>query len=106
MPAVVKRNGTRSDFDVSKLRSSMDLALQKRPVSTDDVDSAVVRIQEKLLQSGQREVDSLYIGELVMGELLTLDQVAYVRFSSVYKSFEDISEFINAINEMQLPAKP
>lgn len=103
MPAVVKRNGTRSEFDLSKLRGSMNLALRKRPVSTTAVDTAVARIQETLLLSGEREVDSLYVGELVMAELLKLDQVAYVRFSSVYKSFEDIGEFINAIDEMKLP---
>lgn len=105
MPAVVKRNGTRSDFDAVKLRSSMDLALRKRPVSTEDIDAAVLRIQEKLLLSGLREVNSRYIGELVMAELLKLDQVAYVRFSSVYKSFEDIGEFINAIDEMKSPSE-
>jgi len=106
MPAVVKRNGTRSEFDVVKLRDSMNLALRKRPVSTGDVDAAVAGIQEKLLLSGLREVDSRYIGELVMAELLRLDQVAYVRFSSVYKSFEDIGEFINAIDEMKSPEAP
>lgn len=106
MPAVVKRNGTRSEFDAGKLRGSMNLALRKRPVSTHAVDAAVARIQEKLLLSGQREVDSRYIGELVMAELLKLDQVAYVRFSSVYKSFEDIGEFINAIDEMKSPPEP
>lgn len=105
MPAVVKRNGTRSEFDAAKLRGSMNLALRKRPVSTTDVDTAVTRIQETLLLSGQREVDSRYIGELVMEELLKLDQVAYVRFSSVYRSFEDIGEFVNAIDEMKSPSK-
>ena len=105
MPAVVKRNGTRSEFDATKLRSSMNLALRKRPVNTNDVDAAVTRIQENLLLSGQREVDSRHIGELVMDELLKLDQVAYVRFSSVYRSFEDIGEFINAIDEMKAPSK-
>lgn len=105
MPAVVKRNGTRTEFELSKLRGSMNLALRKRPVSTTAVDTAVARIQETLLLSGQREVDSRYVGELVMAELLKLDQVAYVRFSSVYKSFEDIGEFINAIDEMKLPSQ-
>lgn len=105
MPAVVKRNGTRTEFELSKLRGSMNLALRKRPVSTTAVDTAVARIQETLLLSGQREVDSRYVGELVMAELLKLDQVAYVRFSSVYKSFEDIGEFINAIDEMKLPTQ-
>lgn len=106
MPTVVKRNGTRIEFDTDKLRASMDLALRKRPVSTEAVDSAVARIQSELLHSGRREVDSLYIGELVMDELRRLDRVAYVRFASVYKSFEDIGEFIHAINEMQDGTKP
>lgn len=105
MPAVVKRNGTRSEFDPRKLRASMELALRKRPVNTNDLDASLIKIQEALLRSGQREVDSRYIGELVMNELLKLDQVAYIRFSSVYKSFEDIGEFINAIHEMQKPDK-
>jgi transcriptional repressor NrdR len=105
MPAVVKRNGTRVEFDVHKLRGSLNLALRKRPVSTDDVDAAVARIEENLLLSGLREVDSGYLGELVMNELKRLDQVAYVRFASVYKSFEDIGEFVKAIDEIQVPSK-
>jgi transcriptional repressor NrdR len=106
MPAVVKRNGTRVEFDVKKLRGSLNLALRKRPVSTEDVDAAVVRIQELLLVSGLREVGTGYLGELVMSELRKLDQVAYVRFASVYKSFEDIGEFVKAIDEIQVPRKP
>ena len=105
MPTVVKRNGTRSEFDIAKLRGSLNLALRKRPVSTSQVDAAVARIQESLLLSGQREVDSRYIGELVMAELRQLDQVAYVRCASVYKSFEDIGEFIHAIDEMKHPSR-
>src|SRR5690606_29616575 len=101
MPAVVKRNGTRVEFDVHKLRGSLSLALRKRPVSTEQVDAAVDRIEESLLVSGQREVESDRIGELVMAELKKLDQVAYVRFASVYKSFEDIGEFVKAIDEIQ-----
>lgn len=106
MPALVKRNGTRVEFDVNKLRGSLNLALRKRPVSTEDVDAAVARIEETLLTSGRREVDSGYVGELVMGELKKLDQVAYVRFASVYKSFEDIGEFVKAIDEIQVKHKP
>ncbi len=106
MPAVVKRNGTRVEFDVSKLRGSLNLALRKRPVSTEDVDAAVARVQELLLASGLREVGTGYLGELVMSELRKLDQVAYVRFASVYKSFEDIGEFVKAIDEIQVPLKP
>jgi transcriptional repressor NrdR len=105
MPAVVKRNGTRVEFDVHKLRGSLNLALRKRPVSTEDVDAAVARIEETLLLSGLREVGSGYLGELVMNELKRLDQVAYVRFASVYKSFEDLGEFVKAIDERQVPSK-
>lgn len=101
MPAIVKRNGTRSEFDIDKLRASLKLALRKRPVSTEDVDSAVARIEESLLTSGKREVPSGFLGELVMNELIKLDQVAYVRFASVYKSFEDINEFVKAIDEIK-----
>lgn len=106
MPALVKRNGTRVEFDVNKLRASLNLALRKRPVGTEDVDAAVARIEEALLVSGRREVESGYVGELVMAELKKLDQVAYVRFASVYKSFEDIGEFVKAIDEIQVQPKP
>src|SRR5690606_18140153 len=106
MPAVVKRNGTRVEFDANKLRGSLKLALRKRPVGTEDVDAAVARIEESLLVSGRREVESGYVGELVMAELKKLDQVAYVRFASVYKSFEDIGEFVKAIDEMQDKPRP
>ena len=105
MPAVVKRNGTRTEFDVNKLRGSLNLALRKRPVSTEAVDATVARIEEKLLVSGLREVGSGYLGELVMDELKKLDQVAYVRFASVYKRFEDIDQFIKTIDEIQVPGK-
>lgn len=105
MPALVKRNGTRVEYDRSKLRASLNLALRKRPVSTQDVDAAVARIEESLLVSGQREVDSRYVGGLVMDELKKLDQVAYVRFASVYKSFDDIREFVKAIDEINVPSK-
>lgn len=106
MPSIVKRNGSRSEYDPTKLRASLSLALRKRPVSTEDVDAAVARIEEQLLASGLREVPSEQIGELVMNELRKLDKVAYVRFASVYKSFEDIGEFVEAIREMQGPLLP
>lgn len=102
MPAVVKRNGTRADFDPVKLRASMALALRKRPVTATALDAAVARIQERLLTSGQREISSDAVGELVMGELRQLDQVAYVRFASVYRSFGDIHEFVRAIEEFRV----
>jgi len=103
MPSVVKRNGSRHDYEASKLRASLSLALRKRPVSTEDVDTVVMRIEDKLLTSGEREVSTEFLGELVMAELKKLDKVAYVRFASVYKSFEDIGEFVEAIREMQGP---
>ena len=106
MPSVVKRDGNRTEYDARKLRSSLTLALRKRPVSTEELDAAVTRIEETLLASGAREVPSEKIGELVMNELKRLDKVAYVRFASVYKSFEDIGEFVEAIREMQGPRPP
>lgn len=105
MPAVVKRNGTRVEYDPVKLRGSLNLALRKRPVGTEAVDAAVARIEEKLLTSGQREISSGRLGELVMEELKHLDHVAYVRFASVYKSFENIGEFVRAIDEIKVPPK-
>jgi transcriptional repressor NrdR len=92
-PAVVKKDGRRIEFERTKLRSSMNLALRKRPVSTEQVDKAIERIEEKLLNLGVREVPSSRIGELVMRELKKLDKVAYVRFASVYRSFEDVKDF-------------
>ena len=100
MPAVVKKNGSRSEYDVSKLRGSLSLALRKRPVPAEAVDAAVHKIEEKLLSLGQREVQSGQIGELVMRELKRLDKIAYIRFASVYKSFEDVAEFQDAIAEV------
>jgi transcriptional repressor NrdR len=100
MPVVVKRDGSRVEFDGEKLRGSMTLALRKRPVSTEQVDAAVERIQEKLLSSPAREVPSTRLGELVMRELKKLDKVGYVRFASVYRSFEDVDEFRQLIREI------
>jgi len=100
MPVIVKKNGSRSDFDAAKLRASLMLALRKRPVSAEAVDLAIQSIQEKLLSSGAREVQSGQVGELVMRELKRLDKIAYIRFASVYKSFEDVTEFQDAIAEV------
>ncbi|OGB26477.1 MAG: transcriptional regulator NrdR [Burkholderiales bacterium RIFCSPLOWO2_02_FULL_57_36] len=100
MPVIVKKNGSRAEFDSAKLRSSLMLALRKRPVSAEAVDGAIHRIEEKLLASGEREVVSGQIGELVMRELKRLDKIAYIRFASVYKSFEDVAEFQDAIAEV------
>lgn len=100
LPAVVKRDGSRVEFDPGKLRGSMALALRKRPVSTEQVDSAVERILDKVLTSSAREVPTTRLGELVMRELKRLDKVGYVRFASVYRSFEDIDEFRQLIRDI------
>jgi transcriptional repressor NrdR len=100
-PAIVKKDGRRIDYERTKLLASMNLALRKRPVSTDQIDSAIERIEEKLLNLGLREVASAKIGELVMRELKKLDKVAYVRFASVYRSFEDIDEFRTLVEEVR-----
>ena len=101
MPTVVKRSGSRMSFDEERLRASMNLALRKRSVPAQEVDAAVARIMEGLLVCGEREISTERIGDLVMEQLKSLDQVAYVRFASVYKSFNDIREFVEAINAMQ-----
>jgi transcriptional repressor NrdR len=100
-PAVVKKDGRRIDYENIKLRASLNLALRKRPVSTEQIDSAIERIEEKLLASPTREVQSSRIGELVMRELKRLDKVAYIRFASVYRSFEDIDDFRALVDEVR-----
>jgi transcriptional repressor NrdR len=99
-PSIVKKDGRRIEFERVKLLASMKLALRKRPVSTEQVDAAIERIEEKLLNLGLREVQSTRIGELVMRELKKLDKVAYVRFASVYRNFEDIDEFRTLVDEV------
>lgn len=100
MPVVVKKNGDRTDFDREKLRASMTLALRKRNVSVDLINASIARIEEKLFTSGVSEVSTARIGELVMRELKRLDKVAYVRFASVYRQFEDVDEFSRLIKEI------
>jgi transcriptional repressor NrdR len=100
-PAIVKKDGRRIEYAREKLLASMNLALRKRPVSTEQIDGAVERIEEKLLNLGVREVPSSRIGELVMRELRKLDKVAYVRFASVYRSFEDIDDFKTLVDEVR-----
>lgn len=100
-PTVVKKDGRRVEYDREKLLGSFKLALRKRPVSTVQIDSAIERIEEKLLNLGQREILSSRIGELVMRELKKLDKVAYVRYASVYRSFEDIDEFRALVDEVR-----
>ena len=100
-PSIVKKDGRRIEYKRSKILGSMNLALRKRPVSTEQIDSAIERIEEKLLSLGVREVASNRLGELVMRELRKLDKVAYVRFASVYRSFEDIDEFKTLVDEVR-----
>ncbi len=100
LPTVVKKDGSRVEFDAAKLEASMMLALRKRPVSTEQVDAALERIHDKLLAGGAREVTSSRLGELVMRELKRIDKVAYVRFASVYRSFEDVDAFSKLIRDI------
>ncbi|MBP9714154.1 MAG: transcriptional repressor NrdR [Sterolibacterium sp.] len=103
LPQVVKKNGSRSEYEREKIQASMMLALRKRPVTTESLDAAIDRIEEKLVSLGEREIASDRIGELVMRELKKLDKVAYIRFASVYRNFEDVEEFSDAIREVRKP---
>jgi transcriptional repressor NrdR len=107
MPQVVKSDQTREPFSEAKLRSGMRRALEKRPVGNDDIDAALARIGHKLRSLGEREVASRLVGELVMDELRHLDEVAYVRFASVYRSFQDVQAFNDEIARLKRkPGKP
>lgn len=101
MPLIIKRDGRRESFNIDNLRSGMLRALEKRPVSADDLEAAIIAITQDIRRKGEREIDSQLIGELVMKELFRLDHVAYVRFASVYKRFKDVSEFRQTIDEMK-----
>lgn len=101
LPSIIKRGGGRAEYDRNKLRASMMLALRKRPVPREAVDDAIGRIEEKLLSLAQREIKSDKLGELVMRELKRVDKVAYIRFASVYRSFEDVDEFAEVVKEVR-----
>jgi transcriptional repressor NrdR len=101
MPQIVKSDGRRAEFDVEKLRTGFQRALHKRAVPTELVDQAIERIVQKLLALGEKEVPSRRVGEMVMQELKRLDDVAYVRFASVYRSFQDVEDFREAIQEVE-----
>ena len=105
MPQVVKGDGSRADFDVQKIRVGFQRALHKRPVPTEFVDAAINRIVQQLLSRGEREVPARDVGEMVMQELYKLDKVAYIRFASVYRSFQDASDFHDALAEVESSAK-
>jgi len=101
MPRIVKRDGTRVAFDEAKLRSGMLKALEKRPVNSDAIEAALTRIKKALMEMGDRELSTQELGENIMKELKVLDHVAYVRFASVYRSFQDVSEFTDMIEDLQ-----
>ncbi|RKF18568.1 transcriptional regulator NrdR [Alginatibacterium sediminis] len=101
MPRVIKGNGTREPFNEDKLRAGMERALEKRPVGTDAIEQSINKITSQLRATGERELDASLIGNLVMEQLKALDKVAYVRFASVYRSFEDIREFGEEIAKLE-----
>ncbi|MDP5056484.1 transcriptional regulator NrdR [Marinomonas hwangdonensis] len=101
MPKLIKSDGSREVFDEDKLRNGILKAIEKRPVSIEAIETAITRIKEKMQATGERELPSRWTGEAVMEELQRLDQVAYVRFASVYRSFKDISEFREAIDRLE-----
>lgn len=101
MPRVVKSDGKREPFDDNKLRAGLMRALEKRPVSMEALEAAITRITHRLRATGEREIPAREIGELVMEELRQLDTVAYVRFASVYRSFQDISEFRKEVERLE-----
>lgn len=104
LPQVIKQDGSRTEFSSEKLRTGFMRALHKRPVPTQLVDEAINNITQHVLALGEREIPSRRVGELVMKELHRLDKVAYIRFASVYRSFEDIEDFQDAIKEVQSPS--
>ncbi len=101
LPYIVKSNGDREHYDEAKLARGLERALEKRPVDSLEIENISHRIKRSLLTSGEREIPSLMLGELVMNELREIDQVAYVRFASVYRSFQDVDAFSNEIKRLQ-----
>ncbi|AHE66578.1 transcriptional regulator NrdR [Legionella oakridgensis] len=101
MPVMIKRDGRREAFNVENLRAGMLRALEKRPVSVDDLENAIAAILQKIRRRGEREIESRQVGEWVMEQLYRLDHVAYVRFASVYKRFKDVSEFRQTIDQIK-----
>ena len=101
LPKIIKRDGARESFDEKKLRAGMQRALEKRPVKSEDIEAAVSRIKKKMTATGDREIQADELGEMVMKELSALDHVAFVRFASVYRSFQDVNEFTEMIEKMQ-----
>ena len=105
LPRMIKSNGTRQPFDEEKLKNGLLRALEKRPIDLDTIDASLGRIKHRLMTSGEREIDTREVGELVMNELRIIDDVAYVRFASVYRSFQDVDEFKEEIELMHKKGK-
>ena len=105
LPRMIKSNGTRQPFDEEKLKNGLLRAIEKRPIDLDTIDAALDRIKHSLMTSGEREIDTREVGELVMKELRIIDDVAYVRFASVYRSFQDVDEFKEEIELMHKKGK-
>jgi transcriptional repressor NrdR len=103
MPMIVKQNGNRAAYDREKIRTGFMRALHKRPVPTEYVDGAINRIEQKVLALGEREVASRVVGEMVMRELKKMDDVAYIRFASVYEDFQRVDDFRDAIQQVKRP---
>jgi transcriptional repressor NrdR len=101
MPQLIKSNGSREEFDEAKLRTGFARALHRRPVPTNLVEDAINRVTQTVLSLGEREIESRRIGELVMSELRKLDKVAYIRFASVYRDFQDADDFRDVLREVQ-----
>ena len=101
MPRIIKQNGSREPFDEEKLRSGLLRALEKRPVAAESIEAEIDQIKHRLRATGEREIKSLQVGEQVMSSLKVLDHVAYVRFASVYRSFQDLAEFRDAIESLE-----
>ena len=101
MPRVIKSDGSREPFNEEKLRAGLQRALEKRPVSIEQIEIALSQIKHFLQVTGEREINSRIIGEEVMGQLHELDEVAYIRFASVYRSFQDLSEFQDELNRLK-----
>jgi len=101
LPKIIKRDGRRKPFDEENLRSGMMRALEKRPVSMEQIEMTIDHIKQKLRASGEREINSQLVGEWVMDELRKLDEIAYIRFASVYRSFKDLNAFSEAIQLLQ-----
>ncbi len=102
MPHLIKRDGRREPFDEEKLRYGLSKALEKRPVGVDEIETSLNHIKHRMRSTGERELPSLQVGEEVMTELRALDPVAYVRFASVYRDFQDLSEFADEIQKLNL----